>query len=450
MKQCEFCRRMISDTAKFCEHCGAPVGKRKFLSEQHYLSWREMRDETRTITGSVEKKPETPDTSTVGTARTENRPAGNKKKKWLPLIAGIALAAIALGAVIGIGALGGGEQAQMEAKPQTTAEATEPESSTTNTASVSNEAPEEPDVSYGGDYTVTVITKALDSDYWHTVQAGAINKGNELGVTVNVLGPNNEQDTQGEMNQILDAVANGTDGLVIAPNDPNSLASTISDAHSMGIPTVIIDSPCPDPEAFDVFVGTDNYAAGKALGEFVGNDQKGAKAVVIRGLAGSNTHDDRTNGITEGLEAAGGTVLSAQPADSDQAKAVTVAENMIQSYGDELNAIITTGDEMALGAYQAIAAAGKQDQIRLYTIGGGLSSLESMINGEIYADCAQKPYEMGEKGVEIAVDLLKGVAVEDIEGIDGTTVDTGYEIITRDTAVAYYDSLQEKMSRAGF
>lgn len=445
MKQCEFCRRMISDTAKFCEHCGAPVGKRKFLSKEHYLSWMEREDEPRTNTGSVEKKPETPDTSTVGTARTEKRPAGSKKKKWLPLIAGIALAAIALGAVIGIGARGG-EQAQMEEKPQTAAETAD---ETENTAAVPDETPEDTEVSYGGDYTVTVITAALDSDYWHAVQAGAINKGNELGVTVNVLGPSNELDAQGELNQILDAVANGSDALVIAPNDPNALVSTISDAHSMGIPTVIVDRECPDPDAYDVFVGTDNYDAGKALGEFVGQQDSGVKAVVIRGQAASDIHDDLTNGITDGLEAKGATLLDEQPADSEWAKATIVAENLMLAYSD-INAIVATSDEMAMGAYQAIAAAGKQDQIHLYTIGGGLSGLESMINGDLSAECVLKPDAMGEQGVAIAVDLLNGAAVEEIDGIDGTTVDTGYEIITRDTAQAYYDSLQEKMSRAGF
>ncbi|MDO5549127.1 MAG: sugar ABC transporter substrate-binding protein [Eubacteriales bacterium] len=301
-----------------------------------------------------------------------------------------------------------------------------------------------------GEYTITVITKALDSDYWHTVQAGAILAGQDLGVTVNVLGPNNEQDTQGEMNQILDAVSNGTDGLVIAPNDPDSLASTIADAHSQGIPTVIIDSQCPDETAFDVFAGTDNYAAGEALGAFVAEDQDDAKAVIIRGQAGSNTHDDRTNGITDGLEANGATLLDAQPADSDQAKAVTVTENMIQSFGDELTAVITTSDDMGCGAYQAVAASGKQDQIRVYAFDGSNNGLESMINGEIYADCAQQPFAMGQKGVEICVDLLNGVEVADIEGIDGTTVDTGYEIITRDTAQEYYDNLNANLEKAGF
>lgn len=49
---------MISDTAKFCEHCGAPVGKWKFLSKEHYLSWMEREDEPRTADETAEKQPE--------------------------------------------------------------------------------------------------------------------------------------------------------------------------------------------------------------------------------------------------------------------------------------------------------------------------------------------------------------------------------------------------------
>lgn len=56
MKRCTFCGGMISDAAKFCEHCGAPVGKRKFLSKEHYLSWREMRDELRTKEQKAEER----------------------------------------------------------------------------------------------------------------------------------------------------------------------------------------------------------------------------------------------------------------------------------------------------------------------------------------------------------------------------------------------------------
>ena len=58
MKRCTFCGGMISDAAKFCEHCGAPVGKRKFLSKEHYLSWMEREDEPRTADETAEELPE--------------------------------------------------------------------------------------------------------------------------------------------------------------------------------------------------------------------------------------------------------------------------------------------------------------------------------------------------------------------------------------------------------
>ena len=58
MKRCTFCGGMISDAAKFCEHCGAPVGERRFLSKEHYLSWREMGYERRTADETAEELPE--------------------------------------------------------------------------------------------------------------------------------------------------------------------------------------------------------------------------------------------------------------------------------------------------------------------------------------------------------------------------------------------------------
>lgn len=58
MKQCEVCLHPISDTARFCEYCGAPVKKRAFLSEQHYLSWMEREDEPRTADETAEEQPE--------------------------------------------------------------------------------------------------------------------------------------------------------------------------------------------------------------------------------------------------------------------------------------------------------------------------------------------------------------------------------------------------------
>ena len=100
MKRCTFCGGMISDAAKFCEHCGAPVGERRFLSKEHYLSWREMGDERRTKEQkaeerAVEEQPvmeQKPDSEENGAEnRRKSKPAQPKKsrlsgkKKWIAL-----------------------------------------------------------------------------------------------------------------------------------------------------------------------------------------------------------------------------------------------------------------------------------------------------------------------------------------------------------------------------
>lgn len=288
--------------------------------------------------------------------------------------------------------------------------------------------------------TITVITKALNSDYWHEVQAGGIIAGQELGYDIRVLGPNDEANTQEEMNQILDA-ANYSDALVIAPNDPTSLKDTISDVHANGMPIVIIDSAVPDESTYDAFTGTSNYDAGVILGEYIAEQQPGAKVGIIRGLPGSDTHDQRCNGLEDALKDNGCEVADIQPADSDRAKGVTVAENLIQSTPD-IGAFVATNDEMALGAYEAVKASGKTDTIKVYSFDASSGALDSLMNGELAACGAQQPIQMGYDGVYYADKLINGETVEKENTTD-------FVILTSETAQDELDKVDAALEQAG-
>ena len=146
-------------------------------------------------------------------------------------------------------------------------------------------------------------------------------------------------------------------------------------------------------------------------------------------------HDQRANGIAEGVEAGGGTLVDAQPADSDRAKAVTVAENLIQANPD-INAIAATSDEMALGAYEAVKSSGLTDKIKVYGFDASLGGLESIMAGELTADAAQLPIQMGYDSVVLADKVLNGETVEKENEVP-------YDIINQENAEQFYnDSLQ--------
>ena len=98
---------------------------------------------------------------------------------------------------------------------------------------------------------------------------------------------------------------------------------------------------------------------------------------------------------------------------------------------------------MALGAYEAVKAAGKEDEITVYGFDGSIGGLESIMNGEMTGTAAQDPVQEGYGGVELAVKILEG---QDYEKEN----DNPFQIVTADNAQEVYDDLMADMKAAGF
>ena len=291
-----------------------------------------------------------------------------------------------------------------------------------------------------GKPVITVITKSLESGYWNMVQAGALLEGAARGYTIHLAGPNTEENVQAELDQIV-AAQDDSAALVIAPSDPNSLVTTIGDAYAVGIPIVLVDSELADDSVYDAFVGTDNYKAGNALGTYVGEHQPGAKAAVITGARGSQTHEDRTDGILKGLEDNGCTVLEVYTADSDRNKAIAAARSLLEAYPD-LTALIATSDDMALGAQQVVQSLGRSDTVSVYSFDATVEGIQAIAQGDLAAAAAQYPIQMGRDSIALADQILHGKPVE-------KRSETPYEIITADNAECFLDEIREQMTAAG-
>lgn len=270
---------------------------------------------------------------------------------------------------------------------------------------------------------IGVVVKALNSDFWKIVEAGAKAAGEELGVEVEVLGPSAETAVSEQISMIEDQIAKKVSALCVAPSQPPSAIPVFEQAKAEGIPVVLIDTDAGWEDKVS-FVGTGNYNGGKLAGEFLAEKLgKGAKVVIIRGAAGDPTHDERTQGAVEVLTEKGLEVLDIQPANSERELGMSVMENMLQAHPDEIQGVFATNDAMILGALRAIQAAGKD----IITVGfdGSPDALKSIEEGELTASVAQNPYSIGYQGVVAAVKAAKGEAVE-------KRIDTGTNIISKD------------------
>ncbi|WNX85438.1 sugar ABC transporter substrate-binding protein [Agathobaculum sp. NTUH-O15-33] len=293
-----------------------------------------------------------------------------------------------------------------------------------------------------GGKNVSAILMSLNSDYWHMIESGVINGGSDFGMDVTITAPTNEADVTGQIAMIEDQITAGANGLVLAPCDTKAVLPALEKCKESGIPVVLIDMDL-DEENRDLratFIGSSEYAAGEMVGQYIVDNFEPCKIAVIRGLAGLPSHDARAGGMRDTVTAKGFEVVTEQPADSERGKAVNVAENIMESTPD-VKIIYCTNDEMALGAYQAVEGQQKTDEIFIIGFDGSPDALKSIKDGKLGASLAQKPIEMGFKGVEALQTLLDGGTVD-------STIYTSTQIVDASNVETFEADLNAQMEKA--
>ena len=108
----------------------------------------------------------------------------------------------------------------------------------------------------------------------------------------------------------------------------------------------------------------------------------------------------------EGIE-----VVAEQTANWQRDEAMSLAENWILSYPD-LKAIMCHNDDMALGAYEAVKDAGKEDSILVVGVDAIPEALESVEAGGLACTVFQDAKGQGVGALEAAVSIVNGETVE--------------------------------------
>ena len=264
--------------------------------------------------------------------------------------------------------------------------------------------------------------------FWAAVQAGAEEKGKELGVEVVVMSPPAESDVQGQISQLEDMIAKGIAGLALAPTDPNALAAVVDAAKAKNVPVVFVDTKGINEGV--TFIGTNNQVGAKLAADFICSKiEKGSDVAILQGIITQSTGQARATGAKEGLEGCGLKVVAEQPADWDRAKGQSVMENILTG-NPNIKAVFASNDNMALGAVEALKAADKLKDVMVVGFDANPDAAASILAGDMTASVAQAPKNMGAFAVENLVKLQKG------EKIDAV-IDTGTVLVTKDNADQY-------------
>jgi len=261
----------------------------------------------------------------------------------------------------------------------------------------------------GGDVKVAVILKTLTSEFWQNMKKGVEDQAAKSGIQVDVQAANSEDDVEGQVAMVENAIAKGYKAIGVAPISNVNLNNVLSRATKAGIYVVNIDEKVDIANlrelggAVQAFVTTNNITVGKMAGEFLTKQlTKGDQVAVIEGKAGVASGEDRKTGATQAFEAAGLEIVASQPADWDRTKAFDVATNYISKYSD-LKAIYCANDTMAMGAQEAVEKSGKK--ILVVGTDGNSDAIASVQEGGLAATVKQDSTAVGAKAVELLKEL---------------------------------------------
>ena len=262
---------------------------------------------------------------------------------------------------------------------------------------------------------VALVLKTLNHPFFVDMRRGAQEAADRLGVNLQVQAAEREIDVDKQMQIVENLLQTGITVLVITPSGSREIVSALVKARDAGVPIVIVDTRLDAKAAADAgvqvqtFIGSDNYEGGKLAGEYTVNATGGkAKVGILEGIPGHETGDSRLRGFREAVAKAPGiTIVASQPANWERDQGFNVFQNMLQAHPD-IDTVFGASDLMALGAIEAIAAAGKTGKIRVIGFDALDDAKKAIAAGTMEASVAQFPYEMGKAAVESAVKVMAG------------------------------------------
>jgi simple sugar transport system substrate-binding protein len=286
--------------------------------------------------------------------------------------------------------------------------------------------------SAGSGIRIDVITHGAPGDsFWDVVKAGAVQAGKDEGLDLHYQ---SDPDVGKQATLIDNAVAAGTDGLVVSMANPDGLKKSIQAAVAAGVPVVTINSGIDQWKQYGAIthVGQSETLAGEAAGQKLTDDGLKNVLCVIQ-EAGNVGLEQRCAGAKSKFS---GTLTNLQVDNTDLAGSESTIEAKLQA-DPSIDGILTLGGDMSGQAVKAVAATGASVTVGTFDVNADV--VQNVIDGKIEFAIDQQPYAQGYMGVT-------AVYLKNLDGLDiggGQPVYTGPAFITKDNAAAVLKFAQQ-------
>ncbi|MBN2263736.1 MAG: D-ribose ABC transporter substrate-binding protein [Prolixibacteraceae bacterium] len=254
---------------------------------------------------------------------------------------------------------------------------------------------------------IAVVISTLNNPWFVVLAESAAGRAKELGYQAQIF--DSQNDPAKEAEHFENIVAMGYMAILFNPTDADGSVLNVKRAKAAGIPTFCMDREINSRDAATTQLLSDNFTGCVKLGQyFVRELDKKGNYVEILGLVGDNNTWNRSNGFHSVVdEFPDLKMVAQQSADFDRNKAMDVMETIMQANPD-IDAVFCGNDAMAMGAYQAVLAAGKASKVKVFGFDGADDAIQGIAEGKIAATVMQFPVLMARTSAELADEYLKG------------------------------------------
>ncbi len=288
-----------------------------------------------------------------------------------------------------------------------------------------------------------LITKTDTNPFFVKMREGAAAKAEELGVSLKAYAGKVDGDNEAQVAAIETCIADGASGILLTASDTAAIVPSVQQARDAGLLVIALDTPLEPIDAANATFATDNFLAGELIGQYaaakMGDAAADAKiAMLDLAISQPTVGVLRDQGFLQGF----GVELGdpGKWGDEDDARIIcnevtagneeggrTAMENCLAK-DPFINVVYTINEPAAAGAYEALKAIGRENDVLIVSVDGGCPGVQNVADGVIGATSQQYPLLMASLGIEAIAQFAKdGTLPENTEGKD--FLDTGVSLV---------------------
>lgn len=289
-----------------------------------------------------------------------------------------------------------------------------------------------------------LITKTDTNPFFVKMREGATAAAEAAGITLNSYAGQIDGDNEAQVAAIETCIANGASGILITASDTAAIVPSVEQAREAGLLVIALDTPLDPIDAADATFATDNFLAGELIGRWaaatMGDDAANAKiAMLDLAISQPTVGVLRDQGFLTGFgidtvdvnmwgDETDERIICNEVTAGNEEGGRTAMENCL-AVDPEINVVYTINEPAAAGAYEALAAIGRENSVLIVSVDGGCPGVQNVADGVIGATSQQYPLLMASLGVEAIVQYAAdGTLPENTPGKN--FLDTGVSLVT--------------------